>query len=667
MDLFIYLAKASFLLTLFWVIYKVFLEAETYHRWKRIYLHLGYLLSLLLPLLTYTKIKEISSNPSFILPSSSEVFSAEVEPSQMSSAWSFIWDNGFVEILYLLISLVFFINLVMKFWKLLRFLKRSQSYQVDGVFHLQTPTSKGAFSFLNYVVYDPKCYSEEELNTILIHENAHIKCKHSWDILFSHLYTCVFWCNPFAWLYQKSLVLNLEYEADAQVAYKIPKKDYQLTLYNITQQQFQSQLQHSFHQSPIKKRIVMLNKNQTQASFWKLFIITPLLIVFFLFFQVETKAQAKESTVDTITVHSRFEFQSNDTVDKASALNYEKLKTTQHFVINGTEFNKSKLANTFIPVDTYSFSEETQTLSIQTLQDFSQSVYDDIRDMAPFLTDKFRRNFTKELLFINVTKDYKPVLVTLKDFKMSKSTEEELLNKTISRSNTSSQPQSKFLNFETELQNSSSAFSIDGLKASREDVLKLKPEKMASISVIKGKENVQAEGYDSESVDTVIKIFTKDNQIDASQPNKKSRVSTMQIRTQQNVKYIKEGKEIEQDELNQLNPNQIKSIKVLKTPEEIKEKGFDPKEIEGVVDVTTKDDAFVSKYLEENTKLSMKTNSNDNLIYLVDGVEVEYDAFKELDPENLKTLEVIKFSLDIENEGYDPKQVDGILKIKLKE
>jgi hypothetical protein len=65
-----------------------------------------------------------------------------------------------------------------------------------------------------------------------------------------------------------------------------------MTLYSITQQQYKSQLQQSFHQSPIKKRIAMLNQNKKQ-SFWKLFIVSPVLVVFFVLFKVEKKAEIK--------------------------------------------------------------------------------------------------------------------------------------------------------------------------------------------------------------------------------------------------------------------------------------------------------------------------------------------------------------------------------------
>jgi hypothetical protein len=235
MDLFIYLAKASLILTLFWVIYKLFLEVETYHRFKRIYLLAGYVLSLMLPLFAYTQIEEIRLSSSGFIPSSSEFVPVDISKSPLELFWGFVTEHSVLELTYLAISLVFVVHLGLKFFKLLRFLKRSRVLKTNGSLLIGKAIPEGAFSFLNYIVYNPDLYTEDELNIILAHEQAHVQKRHSFDILFAHVYKCFFWFNPFAWLYEKSLVLNLEYEADAKVVDTTAKRDYQMTLYSITQ------------------------------------------------------------------------------------------------------------------------------------------------------------------------------------------------------------------------------------------------------------------------------------------------------------------------------------------------------------------------------------------------------------------------------------------------
>lgn len=387
MDLLVYLAKSSCLMALFWVIYKIFLEAETYHRLKRIYLHLGYFLSLILPLFTYTKIEEIYVEKSnWAIPASSfssDFVPTEIEPSNFELMWSYIIENSLIEILYISISMVFTIYLMVKFSRLIKFLKSSKAFKSEEITYIEKSISEGAFSFLNYIVYDPKLYTEDELEIILAHEQAHMSNKHSIDILFSHVYNCFFWFNPFAWLYQKSLVLNLEYEADDEAVAKTKKRDYQMTLYKATQQQYQSQLQHSFHQSPIKKRIMMLNKNKTQ-SFWKLFIVSPLLVVFFLLFQVETKAQVKESEITSEAKITKVETTYDETTTRET-LESDKKFLKEEFNIDMNYFDlefttDGNLRSITLEVDSndgfkgFVTSPDVEKLPVYFYRDFSEGV-----------------------------------------------------------------------------------------------------------------------------------------------------------------------------------------------------------------------------------------------------------------------------------------------------
>jgi hypothetical protein len=139
-----------------------------------------------------------------------------------------------------------------------------------------------------------------------------------------------------------------------------------MTLYSITQQKYKHQLQHSFYQSPIKKRIAMLNKNKHNSSLWKLFIISPLLVIFFLLFQIETKAQIKEADPSL-------------TVDNTS--NFEKelagIENAENFITNGKKIAKKRLAETYIPVDDFKYDGASKTLSVTTRSEFSKPYYSD--------------------------------------------------------------------------------------------------------------------------------------------------------------------------------------------------------------------------------------------------------------------------------------------------
>jgi len=659
MDFFIYLAKASLVLTLFWVVYKLFLEVETYHRFKRIYLLAGYGLSLMLPLFTFTRIEEITLASTGFVPSSSGFLPVEITKSPMELFWAFVTEHSILELMYLAISLVFVIHLGLKLFKLLRFLKNSKVLKGNGSFFIEKPIPEGAFSFLNYIVYNPDLYTEDELKIILAHEQAHVHKRHSLDILLAHVYKCFFWFNPFAWLYQKSLVLNLEYEADAKVVDTTAKRDYQMTLYSITQQQYKHQLQHSFNQSPIKKRIAMLNKNKHNSSFWKLFIVSPLLVTFFLLFQIETKAQIKEAettpeakitrveiTYDENTTreelnsdreflkqefnidvsYSMLKFTSDRklksiTLDvdcndgfkgSVTSPNVEKLpvyfyrdysegvekpfgvgtvrddeqtaltepedfKDVETFIINKQKFDKSELLNKYIPVKQYTFMEDQNTLYITTRSEFSKSYYDGMFEAKDELNALFEKGEKPEGVVYYKVEDDDVIVMTINNFKISESAEN------------ASQYHTSTPNFINKYPNQNIIFILDDQEIEERQMSSIKPDEIKSVTVIKDSKQLKAEGYDSEEVDGLIKIVSLKEGETALNPDKALENYKSELESSnKKIIYLVDGEVMSQEEIDQLDPKQIKTMFVVKGAVNLKKKGYDPEKVSGVIQITTK-------------------------------------------------------------------------------
>ncbi|GGF21673.1 hypothetical protein GCM10011518_33570 [Flavobacterium limi] len=142
-------------------------------------------------------------------------------------------------------------------------------------------------------------YTVSELENILEHEKVHSDQNHTIDVLISRFFCMVFWFNPIIWFYKKAIVQNLEFIADKEAAKKISdKKSYQYTLLKITTHENCVAITNHFYQSLIKKRIVMLNKNQSKKrNSWKYYAILPALVAFVVLFQIETIAQEKTSNI----------------------------------------------------------------------------------------------------------------------------------------------------------------------------------------------------------------------------------------------------------------------------------------------------------------------------------------------------------------------------------
>jgi hypothetical protein len=130
-----------------------------------------------------------------------------------------------------------------------------------------------------------------------------VKQKHSFDVLFSRIICAILWINPVVWLYRKAIIQNLEYIADNETFLTINNKyAYQKTLLKVVTSNNQLSINNHFFQSLIKKRIVMLNTNQShKKNSWKYALLLPVLVAFMLLFQIETVAQSKDEPAEKVS------------------------------------------------------------------------------------------------------------------------------------------------------------------------------------------------------------------------------------------------------------------------------------------------------------------------------------------------------------------------------
>ena len=287
MDSFIYIAKSASILTLFYLVYIIVLRKDTFFSANRHYLISGIIASLLLPLLIFTKTVYVD------VPVSNTMASF----NNSSIINNITENNSFPLDLWTVIAIIYGLGIVFmsfRFAKQLRSLFKliaKHSYTTkNGFRYIKVEDDVSPFSFFKYIVYNPEKHTENELKMILKHEQSHASQLHSIDIILSNLLLIIQWMNPFAWFYKKSIEENLEFIADSETVQQIPsKKEYQLSmLKEITSNNLQPVLVNNFYQSLIKKRIIMLHKNQSSTkNQWKLLLILPLLGFFLWSFNIE--------------------------------------------------------------------------------------------------------------------------------------------------------------------------------------------------------------------------------------------------------------------------------------------------------------------------------------------------------------------------------------------
>ncbi len=294
-ELFIYLLKSSGLIAAFFLSYHLLLRKETFFTSNRWFLIAGLITSATLPLFFIKRIifvekPKISIEDLVALSNQSNATKA----IQQNVAQSIDWLQ-MVTTVYILIVLFLFLKIIVNVISLIKLLNNKQIAKQETFSLVDLQENIAPFSFFNFIVFNSSLYSQSELESILLHEKVHSQQKHSFDVLLAKLFSILFWFNPFIWLYKKAIIQNLEYIADSKAIQQIEdKRVFQKALLKVVTHQSCLPITNHFYQSLIKKRIVMLNKNQShKRNSWKYAVVIPALIAFVFLFQVKIIAQEK--------------------------------------------------------------------------------------------------------------------------------------------------------------------------------------------------------------------------------------------------------------------------------------------------------------------------------------------------------------------------------------
>ncbi|MTH16833.1 M56 family metallopeptidase [Flavobacterium sp. LC2016-01] len=365
--LFIYIAKSAGLVVMFYCVYHFLLRKETFFNTNRWFLLAGLGTSALLPLWVYTK--TILVNPAPV----SNFDLAQVTISQNVTNEVFVINWNYILLsVYGLGFLVLLIKFALDFYSLQSILKGKKVQQQADFKFIDTTENIAPFSYFEYIVYNSSMYTSSELENIIEHEKVHSDQNHTADILVARIFCLLFWFNPVIWLYKKAIAQNLEFIADKEAAKKLSdKRAYQYTLLKITTHESCIAITNHFYQSLIKKRIVMLNKNQSRKrNSWKYYVVIPVLAAFVLLFQVEVIAkerqQANKKEISKESNSTDIYKITKVTTEQELKEIAEKLKTKHDFdaIISDVERNANNEL-TAIKVEIKKGSEKVQTFMVR--------------------------------------------------------------------------------------------------------------------------------------------------------------------------------------------------------------------------------------------------------------------------------------------------------------
>ena len=119
-----------------------------------------------------------------------------------------------------------------------------------------------SFSWGRHIVISRK--DMEENPAILTHEEMHVRCGHSIDLMAYTIVTTLHWFNPLVWIARTELKMLHEYEADELTINKgIDATQYQLLMVKKAVGAKRFQMANGFNHSKLKNRITMMHKNKT--------------------------------------------------------------------------------------------------------------------------------------------------------------------------------------------------------------------------------------------------------------------------------------------------------------------------------------------------------------------------------------------------------------------
>jgi len=257
----LYLFQVTVYSALLYTVYLLVLKNRTSHAWNRFYLLLCATLPLVIPFIKIAGITTtipVAANTLHILP-------AITISAQNKTHSVFTWSNIIVAA-YVIIAGAILLRTIIQYIRFRRFV-RANSYEVIGGTKVLLNTDMGPGSFQQYIFFP----GSEIDDAIMQHEMAHIKLKHSNDILLMRLLQAIFWPNIVLYTITAELKIVHEFQADA---YAVQNKDaYISTLLNDTFSTNNFSLSHTFFYHPLKRRIMMLQRSPLSRAKMRMAIL----------------------------------------------------------------------------------------------------------------------------------------------------------------------------------------------------------------------------------------------------------------------------------------------------------------------------------------------------------------------------------------------------------
>ncbi|MCK9627559.1 MAG: M56 family peptidase [Bacteroidales bacterium] len=275
-ELFVFILKSSICLAAFYLFFKLMLSKETLYRFNRIVLLSLFCISLIIPFIHVSFAKDVPYSGLALNIDQLIAMAASADSVEAVDKGKDMWVIGLF-VLYIT-GLIFFLSRMtvslLKIIMMIRF-SDAERFSIEGVRVIIHKKEMAPFSWMRYIVISEADYKESG-KEIIAHELAHIEGRHSIDLILAETVTIMHWFNPAAYLLKQELRNIHEYQADEAVINKgIDAKQYQLLLIKKAVGDRLYTMANSFNHSKLKNRITMISKKKSNrmAAIKALFVL----------------------------------------------------------------------------------------------------------------------------------------------------------------------------------------------------------------------------------------------------------------------------------------------------------------------------------------------------------------------------------------------------------
>ncbi|SDT16646.1 BlaR1 peptidase M56 [Maribacter dokdonensis] len=282
----IYLLKSTACMGIFLVFYKLLLEKESMHHFKRFFLLTALIFSLIIPQIVFTEYIEAEPTPAvtqvLTINEQPEITPIVHEMEESPMNWTLILYT-----LYGLGVVIFGFHFLYNIAKLWIRVRRNTQIKFNFLVKVLLKEQLPPHTFLRYIFLNKQKFESKSIPAaVLLHEETHAKEWHSLDVLFIELLQVLFWFNPLIYVFKRSIKLNHEFLADSAVIKGQENKlHYQNTLLSyLSNDKFHTHqsvgIANAINYSSIKKRFIIMKKQTSKRGILiRSVLVFPLMVL----------------------------------------------------------------------------------------------------------------------------------------------------------------------------------------------------------------------------------------------------------------------------------------------------------------------------------------------------------------------------------------------------